>query len=170
MIYKSPTPGFPKCSPNEHSRPCKTILGATKPSPPAAVFLALHEALQGECCILSLVNESFAPKSKQEDTDKSKGQSELKKPGLDPSHCFPLWGCLAGNLAYPSLGFLICTVGIGLRSPWGLFDGRARVTACVPARPHTASGEFRQHEPTCQQRAGLAPGPWQARHPGQERK
>ena len=31
-----------------------------------------------------------------------------------------------------------------------------------------ASGEFRQHELICQQHAGLAPGPWQARLPGQE--
>ena len=66
---ESPTPGFPKCSQNGswyHSRSCKTILVPLKSSPPAAVFLSLHEALQGECCILSLVNESFAPKSKQE--------------------------------------------------------------------------------------------------------
>lgn len=80
----------------------------------------------------------------------------------------PTLGCSASNLAYPSLGFLICTVGIELDLLGGSSMAGARVAVCVPARPHTASGEFRQHELICQQRAGLAPGPWQARRPGQE--
>lgn len=165
---KSPTTSFPKCSPNKHSRPCRTVLEPLKPSPPAAVFLALHEALQGGCCILSLVNESFAPESKQEKQHKSKDSQNWKKLGLEPQPLLPALGCSAGNLAYPSLGFLICTMGIELDLLGASSMAGVRVAVCMPAHPHTASGEFRQHELICQQRTGLAPGPWQARLPGQE--
>lgn len=103
--------------------------------------------------------------NKKDTIKKKQGQSELKSLDWTPaiaSHSGLF--CRQPCLPKPPV-FSFAQWALGLISLGALHMAGARVTACVPARPHTASGEFRQHELICQQRAGLAPGPWQARAP-----
>lgn len=137
-FMESPTPSSPKCSQNGscyHSRPCRTILLPLKSSPPAAVFLSPRDALQGEGCILSLANESFAPKSKQDKNGiKEEGQSASEGTWIStptdpsPSGMF----CKQPCLSKPPFSCL-CN-GHKARCPWGLCDRGEDVCvlACSP--------------------------------------
>lgn len=147
--------------------PARQFWSSLKTLPPAAASACMRLS-KGSVVFWSWLMSHLHLRAKQE-RHGIKARDNNQKAWTGPQPLLPTLGCSAGNSLTQALRFFYCTVALGLISLGALHWQGARVTACVSLSPaHLQVVNARQHELICQQRAGLAPGPWQARHPGQE--